>query len=380
MDGYMNLRFSVMPRFVFFMAQTFATAVCVLPLDSRANKPTDEAALKPALTVTTTQVMQTALPMTLAASGSIAAWQEVIVGSESNGLRLTAVRAEVGDGVRTGQVLALFDDVTVKNDVAQARAALQEAAAYAAEAVANAERARSLQQTQALSAQQMTQYLTAEKTAQAKEAAAKAALNAQTLRLQKTQVRAPDSGTISARTAVIGAVAGSGAELFRLIRKSRLEWRAEVTAAELGRLKAGMPVTLKVTNDVSINGKIRTIAPTIDPQTRIGLVYVDLLPQDSRQAAVKAGMFAKGVFSLGHSVAPVLPQQALVIRDGFTYVFKLNSNNHVSRVKVQTGRRFNDQIEIISGLAAGTTVVMTGAGFLNEGDLVRVVKASPLKS
>ena len=124
-----------------------------------------EAAPRPALTVTVEVPRAVSLPQVLSANGNIAAWQEASVGSEANGLRLTEVRAQVGDRVKAGQVLAVFSADSVQADVNQARAALAEAQAAAADALANAERARGLQASGALSAQQISQYLTAELTA-----------------------------------------------------------------------------------------------------------------------------------------------------------------------------------------------------------------------
>ena len=124
------------------------------------------------MTVTTAQPQRSSLPQRLSANGNIAAWQEAIIGSESNGLRLADVKAQVGDTVRKGQVLATFAADTIQADVAQARAALLEAEANAAEAQANAERARTLQSSGAMSASQINQYLTAAQTAQARVASA----------------------------------------------------------------------------------------------------------------------------------------------------------------------------------------------------------------
>jgi multidrug resistance efflux pump len=119
-----------------------------------------------------------------------------------------------------------------------------EAEAHLAEAAANAQRARDLATTGALSQQQIHQYVTAERTAKARLDAQRAAARAQELRLRQTQVLAPDNGVISSRSATVGAVLPAGQELFRLIRQGRLEWRAEVASAELARLKPGMPATI----------------------------------------------------------------------------------------------------------------------------------------
>jgi RND family efflux transporter MFP subunit len=328
---------------------------------------------KAALTVTTTRPVAASLPIKLAANGNVAAWQEASVSSESNGLRLTEVRVNVGDVVKAGEVLAVFSADTVNADLAQAQAALHEAEANAADAAANAARARTLQNSGALSAQQISQYNTAEQTANARIASAKAALASQQLRLKYTKVVAPDSGIISARTATVGAVSAPGTELFRMIRQGRLEWRAEVVAQDLHNLKPGTSAVVKAANGSELTGKVRMIAPTVDMQTRSALVYVDLPASTSKDAPFKAGMFASGQFELGASQAMTVPQQSIVVRDGFSFVFRLNADKHVSQIKVTPGRRLGDRIEVLGGLTADTQVVVRGAGFLNDGDLVHKV-------
>ncbi len=305
---------------------------------------------RPALTVSTAQPQRMQVSLRLAANGNIAAWQEASIGAESNGLRLTDVRVNVGDVVKAGQVLATFSADTVLADVAQSRASLLEAQANAAEAAANADRARSLQATGALSQQQIQQFTTAEQTAKARVEASKAALNAQQLRLKYTQVVAPDSGVISARTATVGAVVGAGTELFRMVRKGRLEWRAEVTSTELRRIQPGAKVSVTAASGAVAEGTVRMVAPTVDPQTRNALVYVDL----PANADFRAGMFARGDFALGSSDALTVPQEALVVRDGFSYVFVVGGDQRVQMRKVQTGRRVADRVEVLSGLDPGS--------------------------
>ncbi len=359
----------------------FAFAVHAQSSASAKAAGSNASAAKPSLTVTSTQVGQSQMSSKLVANGSIAAWQEAIIGSESNGLRIAEVLVNVGDSVNRGQVLARFASEAVNADVTQAKAGLVEAEATAVEATANADRARGLQASGAISKQQIGQYLTAEQTAKARVAAAKASLDVQLLRLKYTQVLAPDSGVISARTATVGAVVGNGAELFRMIRQGRLEWRAEVTSAELSKISQGMQALVIAPNGEQAQGKVRSLAPTVDVNNRTGLVYVDLtLPKDKKQAhAFKAGMFARGEFVFGNSQALTVPQQAVVVRDGFSYVFKLNNDQRVTQVKVQTGRRMqvngSEVVEILSGINAGTSIAASGVGFLNDGDLVKLAAA-----
>ena len=337
------------------------------------DKPADPApaasAPRASLTVTVTTPQATRWPLIIAANGNVAAWQEASIGAEAQGLRLTEVRVNVGDRVKRGQVLALLASDTLAADAAATRASLAEAEATQAEAAANAERARQLQASGAISAQQIQQYVTGEATAKARSAALRARIKADEVRLAQTRIVAPDDGVISSRSATVGAVLQPGQELFRLIRRERLEWRADVAAAELARIKPGMAVTLTPAGGEAVKGTVRMVAPTVDAATRNGLVFVDL-PQPG---AARAGMFARGEFAIGEQQALTLPQSAVLLRDGFSYVFRVGDGNKVQQVKVAVGQRSGDRIAVTSGLDAQASVVAQGAGFLADGDVVRVV-------
>jgi len=334
--------------------------------------PAAAAPARPALSVTTTQPQRATLPLRISANGNIAAWQEAIIGTEANGLRLAEVRVNVGDAVRKGQVLAIFQPELLQADVAQIRAQVAEAEAALAEAQVNAKRARELESSGALSDQQINQYLTAERTAQARLDAQRAQARVQGLRLGQAQVLAPDDGVISARSATVGAVLPAGQELFRMIRQGRLEWRAEVPAADMARLKPGMPASVTPVGGTPIAGKVRMVAPTVDPQTRNGLVYVDL----AASPAARAGMFARGDFDIGRGEGLTLPQSAVMTRDGFSYVMRVDKDSRAVETKVTVGPRVGDRIQITGGLPPDARVVASGVGFLSDGDTVRVVEAA----
>jgi HlyD family secretion protein len=331
------------------------------------------ATAKPSLTVMVVQPQPANVAQTVAANGNIAAWQEASVGAEANGWRLAEVRVNVGDRVRRGDVLATFSPEIAEADLAQARATVAEAEALLAEAAANAQRARDLQPSGALSAQQITQFMTAERTALARLEAQRAAVRVQQLRLAQTRVLAPDDGVISARTATVGAVVPAGQELFRLIRKGRLEWRAELAASDLAAVRPGQAVRLTPAGGSAVNGTVRMLAPTVDAATRNGLVYVDL----PNPGAARAGMFASGEFELGSQMAMTLPQSAVLQRDGFSQVFVVGADGRVSQRKVTVGRRVGERVVISAGVDADARVVASGGGFLADGDTVRVVGATP---
>ena len=349
--------------------------------DDAARQAKSEAkatAARPALTVALAVPQQANWPQTLAANGNVMAWQEAIIGAELSGLRVTEVLVNVGDSVKRGQPLARIAAESVLADLAQAKASVAEAEAALAEAKANAERSKQLQSQGFISSQATIQVLTAEQTTAARLAAARARVQAEEVRLAQARIVAPDDGVISARTATVGSLTAPNQEMFRLIRGGRLEWRAEVTGSELQKITPGMRAFLTTASGTRIDGTVRAVAPAVDPLTRNGIVYVDLPPG----SAVRAGTFARGEFELGSGSALTLPQSAVVLRDGFSYVFLVGADNKVVQSKVDVGRRVGDRIEIVAGLPPSGRVVETGAGFLTDGDTVRVVDAAavPVKS
>jgi hypothetical protein len=110
---------------------------------------------------------------------------------------------------------------------------------------------------------------------------------------------------------------------------------------------------------------------------------VDLLAAStagqSLGGAFKPGMYARGEFELGSTGALTVPQTAVVVRDGFSYVYRVGSDNRVSQLKVQTGRVVGEQIEIQSGVKPEDKLVASGGSFLSEGDTVKVVDAADSK-
>lgn len=336
----------------------------------RAARPAVQA--KAVLSVNAVAPERSDWPTTLDANGSIAAWQEAVVGSELGGLRLAEVRVNVGDVVRQGQVLARYTADSVGAEVAQQQAAVEEAAAALSEAQANAGRARMLSTSGAISGQQIEQYMTAERSAKARVGLATARLKVEQIRLRQVDVVAPDDGVISARGATVGAVVQQGQELFKLIRKGRIEWRAEVPSSELARVQPGQRVRLRTASGAPVAGVVRALAPAVDPNTRSALVYVDL----PAPGVARAGMFASGTFELGSAQALTVPHSAVVTYDGYSYVFAIDKHNKVAQTKVTLGRALGQRVEVLSGLAPDVPLVGQGAGFLNDGDTVQVLTAA----
>ena len=306
---------------------------------------------KPALSISITKPIRQTLSIKTTANGTVGIWQESVIGTETMGLRLIDIRVDIGDRVRAGDVLAVFTSDTIRAELAQARAGLAEAEVT-------------------LDESRQSRNQIDEQRAQARVEMARAQVKLQELRLAQCTLTAPDEGVISARMASVGSVPGVGSELFRLIRQGRIEWRAEFTVDELSRIQPGMRAQLEAPNGSIVEGQVRLISPIMDPQTRNALVYIDLPGIGTKGSA---GLFVRGSLEIGQSTVLTVPKTAVTFREGFSYIYRLLSDQRVERVKVQTGRITTDRIEIISGLAANDNIVSAGVGFLNDGDRVRVV-------
>lgn len=367
----MSMVFTKYPVALF--AATWLLSACSPGAEQAPNAATEnQAPGKASLSVELAAVEEKTIPITLSVNGSVAAWQEAVIGAQLNGVRIDSLRAEVGDVVKKGQTLALFDQQTVNADLAQAKAGVAEAQALFEQAKLNADMIRNITDAGAVSAQERNQVIAAEKSAKARLLSARALQTQQEIRLRNTTVTALDDGVISARTATLGSVPAPGQELFRLVRQQRLEWQAEVTDAELARISEGMAVTV-FNNDQALSGKVRTLSPVINAQSRTGMVYVDI--PGAYAKGLKPGMYLRGEFDLGAQTATVIPQTAVIERDGFTYAFTLDqASSKVQRIKLRVNKAQGEFIEVLEGLSPGDKVVKSGVAFLAHGDLVKVVQ------
>jgi multidrug efflux pump subunit AcrA (membrane-fusion protein) len=274
-------------------------------------EPAAPAVSRPALTARTTALREDKWARTLTANGSILPWQEAVISAQVQGLRLSSVRVSIGDHVQQGDVLVTLDNFVRPIDDPGSQ-------------------------------------------------------------MEQARVVAPDSGVISAANANVGSMAQPGVELFRLIRKGRLEWRAELTADELMLLHKGMVAEVTVGEGRVIKGTVRAISPSVNAQTRNGYVLVTL----ADSSGIIAGVYAHGTFDVsgGKKTLQSLPQSAVMQRGSATYVLLAGSDGRVHERIVKVGQRNGDRIEIKQGLKANEPVVESGGSFLTEGDVIQVVK------
>jgi HlyD family secretion protein len=336
---------------------------------------------------------------TLTVTGSLVPREEIVVGTELDGLRIVEILADVGDRVEQGQVLARLDATMLRIQLAQntsmiaiAEASIAQMKASIAEAQATeAEAADALQRTQTLGATGTTSpvQLLARET-QAKVAAAKATSAEENLRIAKaqqalaeaqrseinlkiarTELKAPAAGTISHRAARLGAVVSlAGEPLFRLVRNSEIEFDAEVPETMLPQIMPGQNVEVWLAGvGEAIGGHVRLVDPTVDKMSRLGRVAVAL----SRHPAMRAGIFARGNITLGRRQAVTVPLSAVRFGKEGAYV-QLATNNVVEIRNVETGFKRGTRVEIVNGLIEGQEVVVRAAAFARPGERIAPVR------
>ncbi len=356
--------FSAIPK-KFIIGGAVAAIILIAGATYFAFRPKPPAAAAgaspPVLTVSASTPHSANWAETVEISGSIVAWQEAIIAPQISGPQITEVLAEVGDQVKKGQVLARLDKALLRADESVLVASFEQADA-------NFKRAQSLQKNGYISEQNILSLDTQMKTTRAQ-------LEAKRVQLRYADIVAPDDGVISARNATLGAVATPNQELYRLIRQNRLEWRGELSAKHLSIVKPGQDVKLALPSGGVATATVRQNAPGLSADARLGTVYADI----ASGSEAHAGMYATGRIVIDQRPAMVVPSEAVVLRDGRTYVLELtNAEANTAKVTmraVETGRREASEVEIVSGIAEGTRIVVRGSGFLNDGDIVRVAAA-----
>jgi RND family efflux transporter MFP subunit len=341
------------------------------PAGSATDGGTPKSATPSVLTVSAVSPRTQNWPQTIQASGPLAAWQEIIVSPETGGLRIAELLVDVGASVKRGQLLARLADDSVQADLRKQEAAVAQARANLEQAASNVQRAKLVEASGALSAQKIEEYRINEATARASLASAQAELDSIKLKLQQTRIVAVDDGIVSSKSAVLGNVVNAGAELFRLVRQGRIEWRAELDARQVAAVRAEQTARITLPGGESVEGQVRQVAPTLSATTGRAIVYVSL----QRESGARAGMFASGTIELDAKPALTLPQSAIVLRDGKSYVFVIDAKNKVESRAVSTGRRQGDRIEVLAGLKNDPRIVASGGAFLSDGAQVTVAAA-----
>lgn len=320
------------------------------------------------LTVSVEKVLSHRITSSVSATGTVSAWQEATIGAEESGLRLTDVLVKEGDHVKAGDVVARLDDSLLKAQLAEQKAAVAQAQATLDSAQSAAARADKLLASNAVSAETAEDKATAVKTGKAGVDQAEAAAGRLQAQLDRTTIRAPFDGIVSSKPAVTGSIVQAGTELMKIIRDGRLEVGVLVPEKDLAGISVGQATNIVDASGRAFSGSVSSIAETVNATTRLATVYVAV----GEGSGLKPGMFARVTIETAASRQLTVAETALIWHDGKPAVFVIDGESKVSAHPVATGTRQNGRVAIESGLSEGDQVVVAGAGFLNDGNLVRV--------
>jgi len=322
----------------------------------------------PTLTVSVETVRPETITSSISATGTVAAWQQASIGAQASGLQLTEVLVTEGDHVQAGEVVARLDASLLKAELAAQKAAVAQAQATLDAALSAAARADRLMTSNAISAETAEDRATTVKTSRALLDQAQADADKLQAQIAQTAILAPFDGIVSSRPAVTGAIVQAGTELMKIIRDGRLEVGVLVPEKDLAAVSVGQPATVVDAAGRSSKGQVSSIAETVNSTTRLATVYVSL----GEGSGLRPGMFARVEIATAASQQLSVAEAALVWQDGKPAVFVVDEAGKVNARPVATGARQNGRVAVSSGLSQGDSVVIAGAGFLNDGNLVRV--------
>ncbi len=320
--------------------------------------------------VTVAEATTRNLARTVTASGTVTAWEEVPVGAETGGLTAKAVLTDEGRYVQQGQVLVQLNDTLLRAQLRQQDASVASAEANLAQANNALARAQELRDRGFLSQAGLDTAIAQQATAQAQLNAATAGRAETQARVNQAAIRAPVSGLVISRSVTRGQIVQPGTELFRIVRDGRLELDAQIPETEIRLLQPGQSARVSSDDIGSVSGTVRIVTPEVDAQTRLGVARISV----ASGSGLRPGMFARAEIDIGAQGAVVVPTASILYRENRAGVFVLVEGDLVRFQEVSVRSR-TDAYSAVDGIAAGTRVVVEGAGFLGDGDRVTVAPA-----
>ena len=324
------------------------------------------ASQKPVVSIVVAE--KTTKPVLVTLPAAINAFQTTPIYARTTGF-IASWKADIGDRVRAGDVLAVIDGPDLDQELNQARAALDQSLATQEIARISAERWKDLGGQNAVAQQDVDQKTADYAAAKAAVGAARANVERLTQLKDFQKVTAPYDGVITARTAEVGALinAGAGVEIYHIAETDTLRVMVSVPQANVRSLRVGMPAEVLVPEfpGRAFVGKVARFAGALDSGSRTLETEIEL-PNPKNE--LLPGMFGQVRFSFTSAQpAILLPSNAAIVNTAGTAVAAVVDGDRIHIQKVTFGRDFGNQIEVLDGLAPGTRVVAAPRDSLTEG-------------
>ncbi|MDH5201788.1 MAG: efflux RND transporter periplasmic adaptor subunit [Nitrospirota bacterium] len=296
--------------------------------------------------------------------------EEVIISAEVDGI-LRDVRVDEGTVVLKGMVLAMIDDIDYSLEVRKDEAVLKQAEATLANTKLEYKRKEALYKEELVTKQQFDDVSTRLALTDAEVERAKATLSLAREKLKKTRIYSRLSGVIKSKKVSAGDFVKNGTNLFVLIQNNPLKLNFTVTEKDVGKLKIGQDVVLKVDPlpDREFTGKVSIIYPSLEEKTRT-LQVESLVPNS--HGLLKPGLFAHVILYTSTDRETILiPITSLLYESEKIKVF-LVEGDRAKESFVKTGNKYGEMMEIVEGVKEGDQVVVTGQQNLFENAKVQI--------
>lgn len=312
-------------------------------------------------------------------SGTLVPRDQAVVRAQIAGSVLKML-VDQGKPVSTGEIIATIDNTALIDAVTSAKNAVTNSESAVALTQREQQRQETLLKSGAISEQSVDQSRQNAVSAQAGLAQAKAMLATAEKQLGYATVRAPFSGVVSEKSASIGDVVQQGTALYTIVDPTTLELQGTVPANALDIVHIGLQVAFDVTGypDRNFVGTIARINPTADPMTRQVRIYADI---PNKGKSLVGGLYAEGRIASILKTTLTLPADA-VDHKTITPAVIRSHNGVVERTTVTLGTldEKNNEIEILSGINAGDTVLRGSAMEIALGSKVKSIPAPKVSS
>lgn len=331
------------------MKRAVIMALAVLPLAGCGVKEesapvTNSSEARRTIRAEVIKVVQTSVPIRIEVTGQVSAVYQATLSSR---IQSTIEKLLVREGmvVSKGQPVIYLDSRDLEAELARVSAELDNA-------MAHLDRMNQLYKRDAVSKQELENATRAYKVAEA----GRKAIEAQ---LSYTIVKAPFDGVITEKLVEAGELASPGQPLLRMENPRRLRLEATVAERDIQSLSPGdkIPVVIDALGAQELTGTVARILPAGDPQTHTFTVNVDL----PATPGLKSGMFGRFQLERGTRPTILLPDTAVTERGQLVSTFVVGPDGIAGLRWVKTGRRFDSQVEILSGVNVGESVLREAA-------------------
>ena len=303
--------------------------------------------------------------------GTIQALHRIQMAAEVAGT-VASIRAEEGDEVAAGDLLATLEEEPFRLAVQRAQAQVGRLEAQIANQRREIERLEKLKERDYSREAELDQARTRLDVLRQELSGAQAELGLRQRDLDKSRLKAPLRATVQERLVAPGDYVRPGDPAYRLAVTHRLKLRFPVPETRLERIRPGLPVTVEtpLAPGRSFSGKVKSLLPEVSEDSRNARVLVEM----DNPGPLRPGATARAAIRIGtREGALMAPEGCIVARPAGSVVYRVGKDGEsVTEVAVKTGLRQNGRVEIRSGVEAGDRLVKDGAQNLTDGAAIRV--------